>query len=365
MKKRDEAVDIVKGFAILAIVFYHIAFTPFNDSVRALTGGFWKVPIFFLIAGFFLKNEKVTNPIKFIFGLKKLYLKTTIIYLISILLHNLFVRINWYPEGTTQAVTGIEYYLYDFSEIFIRCLKTVFCAGHGETIMGAMWFAYVLIMALVGYSIVSYMVNLFFDESSDSYNIVRLIVLLLAAGVSYVATHIYGFTIPRVNNTLTAMCLIGFGRITFLYGSKYFNNYWVILLSFVLMLDCIFRTGCTRLNQNEYLDLPTLIIGTISSYFVLQFIGRKIVNTYIGNLISLCGRNSYYIMAYHILGFMICSEVLKMLNIFNNTSPRGMYTFLVENNILYISLYFIFGVGVSLLLLQCGKIIKRVWNKIC
>ena len=58
-KVQLEWVNIVKGFAICAVVMMHIVYSfPVNNliNVKALFGYFWHVPVFFLVAGFLLKR---------------------------------------------------------------------------------------------------------------------------------------------------------------------------------------------------------------------------------------------------------------------------------------------------------------------
>lgn len=98
--KRFVYVDIAKGIAILAVVLMHVNFLfPKLCFVNtsALFGYYWHVPVFFLIGGFFLKDEKLLHPISFIKSkFKSLYRLALYIYLPITLLHNVFFHIGWY-----------------------------------------------------------------------------------------------------------------------------------------------------------------------------------------------------------------------------------------------------------------------------
>ena len=74
---RARWVDIAKGFAILSVVLLHIKY-QFYDSeylpLSTLLGELWHVPVFFLLGGFFLKEERLLQPVSFIKGkIKSLY----------------------------------------------------------------------------------------------------------------------------------------------------------------------------------------------------------------------------------------------------------------------------------------------------
>ena len=58
--QRYAFVDIAKGFAIIAVVLWHINFAnDFNAAfpLKTILGGGWNVPQLFLIYGFFLNED--------------------------------------------------------------------------------------------------------------------------------------------------------------------------------------------------------------------------------------------------------------------------------------------------------------------
>ena len=62
---RTSYVDIAKGIAILSVVLLHVDFVYPKFSfinISAMLGWYWHVPVFFLIGGFFLKEERLLQP---------------------------------------------------------------------------------------------------------------------------------------------------------------------------------------------------------------------------------------------------------------------------------------------------------------
>lgn len=157
---RTAYVDIAKGMAILSVVLLHVDFAypqwPLLD-ISAMLGWYWHVPVFFLIGGFFLKDERLAQPVSFIKGkFRSLYLLALYIYLPATLLHNCLLWMGWYSTdvvygGKVMADWGVKEYLWGI-------LKTLLCAGR-EPVLGAMWFIYALLFALCGYSMVYWFVN--------------------------------------------------------------------------------------------------------------------------------------------------------------------------------------------------------------
>lgn len=98
---RSQWVDIAKGFAILVVVLFHINYNyPDNKllPVTALFGYAWHVPVFFLIGGFFIKEERLVQPVGFIKGkIKSLYRLLPYFYIPVVLL---YLDIGWYDTVT-------------------------------------------------------------------------------------------------------------------------------------------------------------------------------------------------------------------------------------------------------------------------
>lgn len=157
---RTAYVDIAKGIAILSVVLLHVDFVYPQLSfvnINGMLGWYWHVPVFFLIGGFFLKDEKLAQPVPFIKGkFKSLYLLALYIYLPATLLHNCLFEWGWYSTDVVYGGKAIAEW--NMKEYLWGTLKTLLCAGR-EPIMGAMWFIYALLFALCGYSIVYWIVN--------------------------------------------------------------------------------------------------------------------------------------------------------------------------------------------------------------
>lgn len=157
---RSTYVDIAKGLAILSVVLLHIDFV-FPQSkymdIEAMLGWYWHVPVFFIIGGFFLKDEKLQKPIPFIKGkFVSLYKLALCIYLPVTLLHNVFFSWGWY--STEEAYGDKVITVWGVKDYILGVLKVVLCAGR-EPLMGAMWFVYALLFALCGYSVLTWFVK--------------------------------------------------------------------------------------------------------------------------------------------------------------------------------------------------------------
>lgn len=153
-------VDIAKGIAILSVVLLHVDFVYPKYrllNVSGMLGWYWHVPVFFMLGGFFIKEDRLLKPLSFIKEkLKSLYLLALYIYLPMTLLHNVLFRIGWYYAD--EIYGGKIIHEWSLSDYVAGVVKTLLCAGR-EPIVGAMWFVYVLLFALCGYCLISWLLT--------------------------------------------------------------------------------------------------------------------------------------------------------------------------------------------------------------
>ncbi len=352
VKQRYIHVDIIKGWAMLAIIVFHCSTSVFPNITRHLLGSSWTVPIFFIVAGFFLKTESMEKPVKFLKGkFYRLYLPATIIYGLNVLLHNVFVYIGWYPLGEVHPASGEPFVLYGIKETIIGLVKVLAACGSGELTMGAMWFLYTLLYAFVGMAILYWLVSLACKNEVCRFYWMT-VSLLFIAGVSCVLSQNYNFTISRFSTAATAMFLIWWGMIIMKCWHWQFNQWWGLSVALIVFVHCVLmHKGSLTLAKNEYQDLAMLLAGSTSAIYIWGFIGRKIESNIIGRFLALMGRESLYLMAFHVIGLFICNSFLVKLGVFTVTDPKRLNTYELGDNGWLLLLYVIFGVTTSFVIL--------------
>ena len=357
MKKRLDWVDISKGIAILSVVLLHTdyifpstAFMPINAAV----GGGWHVAVFFLIGGFFLKESQLCTPKAFIWGkAKSLYLLATYIYIPAVLLHNLFFSIGWYDSSILYG--GKHVFTYSGIELAKSLVAALCCAGR-EPIVGALWFVYVLFFAMCGLSLLSWFTKRISEKNSPF--LLPILTLLLCI-IAYILTKNIGFNIPRFNNTFTAMWLIYVGYWIRNKSNLDFNNIWLFIGFFILFTHyCMSQPKGMSLNSNNYSDVISLTVGSVSALYLICSLSIKIESTKIGSILRECGKESFYIMALQFVGFKLGC---LLLNIIGCQLPVEKLLAPTEDKI-YLVLYFLFwGSALPILFI---KIFRKVKMKI-
>lgn len=304
-KVRSLSVDIAKGISIIAIVIGHVNFTYSSCNLvdsHVLVFGLWHVAVFFLLAGFFIKEDQLTQP-KFWFKKKfsSLYLKILYFYIPAVLLHNVFIKIGWYSLESTEPVIH-DYSLMDF----VKQTVWVVCLGGREPIVGAMWFVYVLFMALIGLSIVSWAIKEV-AKNDRQYEWTRFIVLLTMCMVAGILSNKYGLTIRRFSNTFTAMLLVYVGKVMYQKMNLSFDNGYMAIACVLIAFEVACMLGGVALNGNEYKDILQLLVAAPAVLYIIMYIGKHIEHNFIGKAIAYIGNNSFYIMALHFAGFKLCT----------------------------------------------------------
>lgn len=256
-KQRSLSVDLAKGIAIIAIVLGHCSFDYPQYSLFTVNSliYLWHVPVFFILGGFFIKEEQIVRPW---FWFKKkftsLYLKILFFYIPAVLLHNVFISMGWYSLQSTDPVIN----MYSISDCVRQFILTIFCAGR-EPIIGAMWFVYVLFMALIGLSVISWGISrLTSDRSKRDW--ACFTALLTFAVIAGILSNKYGFTIRRFSNVFSAMLLIYIGWLMNRKWELRYDNPNLMVVCALITFEVLCMLGGVSLNGNRFSDILQLIV---------------------------------------------------------------------------------------------------------
>ena len=93
-----------------------------------------------------------------------------------------------------------------------------------------------------------------------------------------------------------------------------------------------------------------------------MYIGKHIETNVVGKAIAYVGKESFYVMALHFVGFKLCTLALQGIG-YRGASLSDL-TPVVGSNILLLFLYVIFGVGFPLVFMCGFRNGKRILLKI-
>ena len=85
-----------------------------------------------------------------------------------------------------------------------------------------------------------------------------------------------------------------------------------------------------------------LTVGCMAALYAVCFIAKKLEKRRIGKVLELCGRESFYIMELHIVGFKLCTMILMSVGIVNN-GLENLMTPQIGNNAFLLIVYTLCG----------------------
>jgi fucose 4-O-acetylase-like acetyltransferase len=228
-------------------------------------------------------------------------------------------------------------YLYTIADLWKKIFGAIFFAGR-EPIVGPLWFAYVLCLALITYSAISFISAKLWPKN---YANVRMVACILLACISAILSNKLGLTLNRFSNTLVVVGLLCGGQYLYQVKKIRFNNAFCFAGALLIFWQSAVLNGDIELNNNKYNDLFHLFAGSAAMLYALGFISLKLEGTKIGFLVELAGRKSFEIMALHILSFKLVSLILIKMGYSVELYTNGPDT---HNNILIIAAYLLTGV---------------------
>lgn len=360
MRQRDKTIDIIKGFAIIAVVLLHINFEfprmPFF-SINSALGGLWHVAVFFVVSGWFLKDDKMLDYKTFVWGkLKNLYLKAMWVYIPLVLLHNVFFKWGWLYDD-------IKYhnrFLTEFIGLgdYVKHIAMQFVFTHREPFSGAMWFVDSLFLGLLVYGVITCFINKYLGNiSMHNKMIVKVLFFFVVATISASLRNVYNLDIPKISNTMSALALISVGQ--FLGQKKItFDNKFALSASAIVFLQYNLLNPGINMSGNKYTDVVFLITAPVSALYILGYIGKRIQDNVIGKCVNYIGSESFWVMGLHMVGFHIFTSILGLFG-FRFASH---FTTPVINNVVLLLGYLFFGIVTPLVIISISRLPKKLKN---
>jgi len=187
-----------------------------------------------------------------------------------------------------------------------------------------------------------------------------LLTFFVVAVASGILSNKYGITIRRCSNVFTAMLLIYSGKYLFQRLRLRFDNGLMAIAAAVMLFEISTMYGGVSLNANKFSDIAALLVGCFSALYLIAYIGRMTEGSRMERFVRYCGKESFYIMALHFVGFKLCTMTLSLVDInacrLSDLQPHVGY------NIYLVAAYLVFGV---LFPLSFMWIFRKVKSLLC
>ena len=132
-----------------------------------------------------------------------------------------------------------------------------------------------------------------------------------------------------------------------------FENGLVLFVCVIIFYQYNLFDGGMALNSNRFHDMVHLVVCSWSAMYILAFIGKKIQRSSAGKLIAYIGKESFWIMGLHMVGFHVFTTIL---NSFGMEFEHHFTTPNIDSNITLLIGYLFFGIGIPLLIRLTFKI---------
>ena len=301
--------------------------------------------IFFFVAGMCFKPRNDITPYmqigKRLGGVLPVYVKYSIVF---ILLHNFLLKIH------ILRSSNVVYERKDIvKSIFEACVFQT-----SENMLGAFWF---IPMFLIG---VSMFILLYYHAEKMKYPIVGHILCGILAAVAGIGLNYSQINIQyHIQTAVLGITVIYLGYLFQHYRPyimKYLHWWFAPILGFVIWKILSLNIGIVELSANMILHpllfYPITVIGI--TFCICIAIGLNKIKL-LRKLFCAAGKNSYHIMALHIITFKCIDLVIcKLWNIGNETVERFPHSF--DNSW---PIYYIAGVTVPLILVYGEKLLAE------
>lgn len=288
----NKDIDKLKGLGIFLMVVGHSG-SYFSSFIYL-----FHMPLFYFLSGYTFKESNADNIKKFIKRrLKSLYIPFIRFGLLFIILHNIFVKINFYDVSLFYDKLTFRTNLFK-NFIFIST----------EQLIGPFWFLTSIFITNIIYVTI---VRLFRNKNIKYIN--ATIALLFILNITFFSNNIK-FNISILNYYFLMFRISCSGIIFFHIGNlckKYSlsDKICTNLVYFIVGIVYLYintKYGNISMGSNQYGSSPTFfivnaLIGIYLSYCVVKFISIR----YINNILIFLGKNTITILALHIISFKL------------------------------------------------------------
>lgn len=327
-KKREGIWDIVKGIGIISIVIGHT--TPIATLNKFVY--MYHLAVFYFVAAYFFNEKKYGDQPFANVGqrIKGVWTKYVFYGTILILLHNLFIKYNFYSQATPK----IE----DFKQLIVPILNTM-TFNCGELFSGALWFVPTILLAIGLFGGVIYIARkcercitnrLKMQNENVQKYIKYIIILSLTVLYAMLGTYLNINKLFLAYHIHTAflvvpICTMGYFCREYIYKIKKLNKWYItitmVIVTAVFLLYIIMEKGMQiELSQEKIINSYMFyIVSAIGISFCLSLASIIVRIPLLNKVIELCGKHSFSIMALH----FACIKVVDVIysRIINETNP--------------------------------------------
>lgn len=344
--------DIVKGLAIIAVVYGHTG----ASNIRIVY--LYHLMLFFFVSGFLYKDKYTNDPYAYISQkIKTLLVPALKYYIIFTLLHNLFLELNIYSSIKNQPMIT-QVFPYNFNYMIVALSKSIFM-NTWELIAGPIWFVKPLFISMTIFCIIRYFIK-YLSKNNNFEPVIIIFIILLGALGFYLSSHKIVLD-GRSEIALLALPIIYLGYLlNKTFKIEYLKWYYGLICTLIICF-LIYKGVNIDLSANRISNPIYFYTASFCGIYLNLYLSKLIMKTkFLPKILSYLGKISFHIMALHMLFF-------KLANFFyvnqNNLPKYLIARYPILDSKLWFMYFFIGVLGPAMLLYIVQTIKKVLWFK--
>lgn len=348
--KRNEAISIAKGFAIIFVVIAHAEMPGMLNRAIYL----FHMPLFFITAGYFFKPSAIEKPWNFVVKrFKGLYVPFVKWSLFFLLIHNILFKIGILNEvyGNWSGGVTHPYTLHQFWQNMVNIVFSM--GGYDVFLAGAFWFFRGLLVASIAFLVLYFLLDkVKWLKGRTTAIPITICLLAFAFAMFKVVEGVRITTLVQGGYRDTmGVLFFGIGVLYRQYESRIGHSLWLALAGAAIVLagSALQCSGMTlRPFPRDVVSLPlTGIAGWIMTYNVSFHLAK--FKNFISRFLAYCGNHSLYIFIWHVSAY----KAVSLLKIWwYDLDPRQIGCHMVIHDFAasdcFWVLYAIAGVGIPI-----------------
>lgn len=314
--KRNSTIDIMKGLAIILMLFIH---APFVDLGVTLS---FVVPVFFMISGVFLPSCETCGDLRafVVKKIKSLYIPYITTNLIFLAFHNLFVRLNFYTDSQDFLAAfpdAILYSEYTFVQFMKRIVLTLSSLG-GTQLGGATWFLRSLFFSSILYELLNYAFARLGINKLLFHWIAGIIFLIVSCLFSRIEILIFEKNIFLwVNQVLSPYILFCIGKALFALFTRTKHS-WIYLLTLTIGLIVLVVINHVDVNFNiafgKIVQINWFLLSSVAGFLFLFALSFFVDKNITSAFFVLAGKYTIYVLCLHLLFYKFVTLLFVKLH---------------------------------------------------
>ena len=357
---RDPSIDVLKGIAIVLVVYGHT--WPFCRNFIYL----FHMAVFMMASGILYsgKIDSIREYLKYIIKkIKGLYIPFVICNATFVLCGGVFIKLGIYTTDPSIAtltkswpVVQTLYPIQGFITMLKELIK-VFMFVKPTQLGTATWFLSSLFAVQVVHAGVQLLIKSVEGRLKNVINVAIMLIMLLGAQLISINRPHWVFIVKCFPCTYAAFL---FGFLIRKIKWRYIYTWWMGSISFCVLVILSFSFSI-EVSAGRISNIAVFVVSSVSGWILLKAISEMLIYSGVNTeILQYIGKHTMSILCLHVLSF----KIVSLIYIKSKAAPKVLlagFHVIFDANEIWKGLYLVAGIGIPLLLYWIyGKAINAI-----